>query len=61
MLPFGCLAIATIITNQAQEYLTNSPLLSSFLSVANETNQSLMASQEKLLLWHWKLGHAGFQ
>jgi hypothetical protein len=36
-------------------------LLSSFLSIADETNQNLTASQKELLLWHWKLGHADFQ
>ena len=32
-----------------------------FLSVADETNQNLTASQKELLIWHWKLGHANFQ
>ena len=32
-----------------------------FLSVADETNQNLTASQKELLTWHWKLGHANFQ
>jgi hypothetical protein len=35
--------------------------LRSFLSVAEQTNQNLTASQKELLLWHWKLSHAGFQ
>jgi Reverse transcriptase (RNA-dependent DNA polymerase) len=30
------------------------------LSVADETNQNLTRAQKELLLWHWKLGHAGF-
>ena len=32
-----------------------------FMSVADETNQNLTASQKELLVWHWKLGHANFQ
>ena len=32
-----------------------------FMSVADETNQNLNASQKELLIWHWKLGHANFQ
>ena len=32
-----------------------------FMSVADETNQNLTASQKELLIWHWKLGHANFQ
>jgi len=31
-----------------------------FMSVANEVNQNIMASQKELLKWHWKLGHANF-
>ena len=31
-----------------------------FLSVADETNQNLTRAQKELLIWHWKLGHAGF-
>lgn len=30
------------------------------LSVADEMNQNLTKAQKELLLWHWKLGHAGF-
>jgi hypothetical protein len=30
------------------------------LSVADETNQNLTASQRELLKWHWRLGHANF-
>ena len=32
-----------------------------FMSVADETNQNLTASQKELLIWYWKLGHANFQ
>ena len=32
-----------------------------FSSVAGETNQNLTAAQKELLIWHWKLGHIGFQ
>jgi hypothetical protein len=35
-------------------------LLSSLMSVADETNQNLSPPQKELLLWHWKLGHANF-
>ncbi len=31
-----------------------------FLSVADESNQNLMASQKELLRWHWRQGHANF-
>jgi hypothetical protein len=60
MLPSGRLAVAGI-TLQDQQYLSNRLLLSSFLLVADKTNQNLTASQKELLLWHWKLGHASFQ
>ena len=30
------------------------------LSVADETNQNLNPRQKELLLWHWRLGHIGF-
>jgi hypothetical protein len=32
-----------------------------FLSVADESNQNIMASQKELLQWHWRLGHANFK
>jgi hypothetical protein len=32
-----------------------------FLSVADESNQNLMASQKELLRWHWRQGHANFR
>lgn len=35
--------------------------VSSYLSVASEVNQNLTASQKELLLWHWRIGHAGFK
>jgi hypothetical protein len=31
-----------------------------FMSVADESNQNITASQKELLKWHWKLGHANF-
>jgi hypothetical protein len=34
---------------------------STLLSVTNQTNQNLCPAQKELLLWHFKLGHAGFQ
>ena len=33
---------------------------SAFLSVADEVNQNITASQKELLRWHWRLGHANF-
>jgi hypothetical protein len=60
MLPSVNQAVAGL-TFEDRNYLTQPNLLSSFLSVADETNQNLTASQKELLLWHWKLGHAGFQ
>jgi len=60
MLPTSSMATAGL-TFSDRQYLSNPPLLSSFLSVADETNQNITASQKELLLWHWKLGHAGFQ
>jgi hypothetical protein len=32
-----------------------------FLSVADESNQNIMASQKELLQWHCRLGHANFK
>jgi hypothetical protein len=60
MLPSVNQAVAGL-TFEDSQYLTRPTLLSSFLSVADETNQNLTASQKELLVWHWKLGHAGFQ
>jgi hypothetical protein len=34
---------------------------STLLSVTDQTNQNLRPAQKELLLWHFKLGHAGFQ
>lgn len=31
-----------------------------FMSVADEVNQNITASQKELLKWHWRLGHANF-
>jgi hypothetical protein len=31
------------------------------MSVAEQTNQNMTPSEKELLLWHWKLGHCGFQ
>jgi hypothetical protein len=43
------------------DLLCNQPdLLSSLMSVADETNQNLSPPQKELLLWHWELGHANF-
>jgi hypothetical protein len=36
-------------------------MLSTLLSVTDQTNQNLCPAQKELLLWHFKLGHAGFQ
>ena len=30
-------------------------------SVAEETNQNITQAQKELLLWHWRLGHIGFE
>jgi hypothetical protein len=60
MLPASSMPTAGL-TLSDQRLLTDPPLLTSFLSVADETNQNLTALQKELLLWHWKLGHAGFQ
>jgi hypothetical protein len=43
-----------------KNFLQSAECLSTFLSVAHETNQNINASQKELLLWHWKLGHASF-
>ena len=34
---------------------------SAYVTVANDMNQNLTASQKELLTWHWKLGHANFK
>jgi hypothetical protein len=41
--------------------LTSFAARSSLLSVTDQTNQNLRPAQKELLLWHFKLGHAGFQ
>jgi len=33
---------------------------SAYVTVADELNQNLTASQKELLTWHWRLGHATF-
>ena len=38
--------------------LSDPKLASSYLNVADETNQNLTGSQKELLLWHWRLSHA---
>lgn len=43
-----------------RNFLRSAECLSTFLSVTHKTNQNINASQKELLLWHWKLGHAGF-
>jgi hypothetical protein len=60
MLPSVDQAVAGL-TFEDRHYLTQPNLLSLFLSIADETNQNLTALQKELLLWHWKLGHVGFQ
>jgi hypothetical protein len=46
------------ITCQDQATLCNGGIVN--MSVAEETNQNLTASQKELLQWHWKLGHGHF-
>jgi len=31
------------------------------VTVVNDLNQNIPASQKELLTWHWKLGHAHFK
>jgi hypothetical protein len=31
-----------------------------YAAVTDEANQNLTCAQKELLLWHWRLGHAGF-
>ena len=35
--------------------------LMGLMTVADEANQNLTATQKELLQWHWKLGHCNFQ
>jgi hypothetical protein len=35
--------------------------LKAHLSVVDQTNQNITGAQRELLLWHWRLGHIGFQ
>ena len=54
----------TIMTGLARHYLellTNPNTMQSFLSVLHQTNQNITSLQKELLLWHQRLGHAGFQ
>jgi hypothetical protein len=41
--------------------LTDPFIVSSYVNVADETNQNLTASQKELLLWHWRFGHINLQ
>jgi hypothetical protein len=62
ILPIMLLAVPTTIglTYKDALYFSDVNGLRSFLSVAEQTNQNLMASQKELLLWHWKLSQTGF-
>jgi hypothetical protein len=43
------------------QVLMDGTQLRGLMSVADEMNQNITASQKELLMWHWRLGHAGFQ
>jgi hypothetical protein len=47
-----------VFREDIQELLVST---ASMMSVADETNQNITATQKELLLWHWKLGHCNFQ
>jgi len=34
---------------------------SEFVTVADDMNENILASQKELLKWHWKLGHVNFK
>ena len=49
-------------TDLVQDPLENIPGdLQAHLSVVDQTNQNITGAQRELLLWHWCLGHMGFQ
>jgi hypothetical protein len=41
--------------------LSEPAVMDSYLSVLDQVNQNITSAQKELLLWHQKLGHAGFQ
>jgi hypothetical protein len=41
--------------------LSDPVVTSTYITVADETNQNLTAAQKELLLWHWRLGHIHFK
>jgi hypothetical protein len=41
--------------------LTEPTVMDSYLSVLDQVNQNITSAQKELLLWHQRLGHAGFQ
>ena len=43
------------------QVLSNSQILNTFMSVVEQTNQNLTASQKELLILHQKLGHINLQ
>ena len=43
------------------QVLADSSSFSSLMSVSAQTNQNITPAQKELLLWHHRLGHAGFQ
>ena len=47
------------MTFEDASYLSENNGAFACMSVADETNQNLTQAQRELLLWHWKLGHAG--
>ena len=49
------------LTRQDSDLLTNPRAMQSYLSVLDQVNQNITSSQKELLLWHQRLGHAGFQ
>jgi hypothetical protein len=49
------------LTVHDAEFLHSYERVSACLSVADETNQNLTASQRELLLWHHRLAHANLQ
>lgn len=49
------------LTIEDIDMLSSSTQVHSYLSVADELNRNLTASQKELLRWHWRLGHANLR
>jgi GAG-pre-integrase domain len=54
-------ALTVGLSHYDVQLLSNPAVATTFVTVADETNQNLTMAQKELLLWHWRLGHINFQ